>query len=76
MLSLSETSRFTIASLLLALTPGPNMVDCVSRTLVQGRRASFVSLAGVMLAFLVRLAAAAPGLTVLLLLGHPRSHAV
>ncbi|MBC7393945.1 MAG: LysE family translocator [Variovorax sp.] len=67
MLSVAELSWFAIASLLLALTPGPNMIYCVSRTLVQGRRAGFVSLAGVLLAFLVHLVAAALGLTALLL---------
>jgi threonine/homoserine/homoserine lactone efflux protein len=67
MLSASEITWFAIASMLLALTPGPNMIYCVSRTLVQGRRAGFVSLAGVMLAFLVHLVAAALGLTALLL---------
>lgn len=67
MLSVAEITWFAIASLLLALTPGPNMIYCVSRTLVQGRRAGFVSLAGVMLAFLVHLVAAALGLTALLL---------
>lgn len=67
MLSVAELTWFAIASLLLALTPGPNMIYCVSRTLVQGRRAGFVSLAGVLLAFLVHLVAAALGLTALLL---------
>lgn len=67
MLSAAELTWFAIASLLLALTPGPNMIYCVSRTLVQGRRAGFVSLAGVLLAFLVHLVAAALGLTALLL---------
>ncbi|CAN5909861.1 LysE family translocator [soil metagenome] len=67
MLSVAELTWFAIASLLLALTPGPNMIYCVSRTLVQGRRAGFVSLAGVLLAFLVHLIAAALGLTALLL---------
>jgi threonine/homoserine/homoserine lactone efflux protein len=67
MLSATELTWFAIASLLLALTPGPNMIYCVSRTLVQGRRAGFVSLAGVLLAFLVHLVAAALGLTALLL---------
>ncbi len=67
MLSVAEITWFAIASLLLALTPGPNMIYCVSRTLVQGRRAGFVSLAGVLLAFLVHLIAAALGLTALLL---------
>ena len=67
MLSLTEIAWFALASVLLALTPGPNMIYCVSRTLVQGRRAGFVSLAGVLLGFLAHLVAATLGLTALLL---------
>ena len=67
MLSLTEIAWFALASLLLALTPGPNMIYCVSRTLIQGRRAGMISLGGVLMAFLVHLFAAALGLTALLL---------
>ena len=67
MFTLPELAWFTLATLLLALTPGPNMIYCVSRTLVQGRRAGMVSLGGVLLAFLVHLIAAALGLTALLI---------
>jgi threonine/homoserine/homoserine lactone efflux protein len=67
MLSASELAWFTLAALLLVLTPGPNMIYCVSRTLCQGRRAGLVSLAGVLLGFVVHLMAAALGLTALLL---------
>ncbi|MEP6722077.1 MAG: LysE family translocator [Variovorax sp.] len=67
MLAASELAWFSLAALLLALTPGPNMIYCVSRTLVQGQRAGLVSLGGVLLAFLVHLVAAALGLTALLL---------
>ena len=59
MLSLTEIAWFALASVLLALTPGPNMIYCVSRTLIQGRRAGLVSLGGVMMAFLAHLFAAA-----------------
>jgi len=37
---------FALASILLALTPGPNLLYLVSRTLCQGRRAGIISLAG------------------------------
>lgn len=67
MFTLAELAWFTLATLLLALTPGPNMIYCVSRTLVQGRRAGLTSLGGVLLAFLVHLVAAALGLTALLI---------
>ncbi|MGQ2999347.1 LysE family translocator [Variovorax sp.] len=67
MLTLTEIAWFALASLLLALTPGPNMIYCVSRTLIQGRCAGLISLGGVLMAFLVHLCAAALGLTALLL---------
>ena len=71
MLALHELAFFALASLLLALTPGPNMIYCVSRTLVQGRRAGLISLGGVLLAFGVHLVAAALGLTAVLLAVPP-----
>ncbi len=67
MLTITELGWFALAALLLVLTPGPNMIYCVSRTLVQGRAAGLVSLAGVLLGFVVHLMAAALGLTALLL---------
>lgn len=51
------------AALGLVLTPGPNMMYLVSRTVSQGRRAGFVSLAGVLMGFGVYLAAATAGIT-------------
>ena len=44
------------------LTPGPNMVYLVSRSITQGRRAGFLSLLGIAAGFAVYLAAAAAGL--------------
>lgn len=67
MLTLSELGWFALACLVLVLTPGPNMVYCISRTLVQGRGAGLLSLAGVLFGFLVHLLAAALGLTALLM---------
>jgi threonine/homoserine/homoserine lactone efflux protein len=67
MLSLPELAWFALACLVLVLTPGPNMVYCISRTLAQGRLAGLLSLAGVLLGFLVHLFAAALGLTALLM---------
>lgn len=46
----------------LVLTPGPNMIYLVSRTITQGRRAGLVSLLGVGAGFLVYLAAATAGI--------------
>lgn len=47
----------------MVLTPGPNMMYLVSRTVAQGRRAGLVSLAGVAAGFGVYLLAAAVGIT-------------
>jgi threonine/homoserine/homoserine lactone efflux protein len=49
----------------LVIIPGPNMIYLVSRSVVQGRRAGLVSLAGVGVGFLVYLLAASAGLATL-----------
>ena len=67
MLTLPELGWFALAALVLVLTPGPNMVSCISRTRGQGRRAGLLSLAGVLLGFVAHLAAATLGLSALLL---------
>ncbi len=66
MLGWTEIGWFALTALVLVLTPGPNMIYCVSRTLVQGRRAGLLSLAGVLLGFVAHLLAAALGLTAVL----------
>jgi threonine/homoserine/homoserine lactone efflux protein len=67
MFSFQELAWFALAALVLVLTPGPNMIYCISRTLAQGRSAGLVSLGGVVLGFVVHLLAAALGLTALLM---------
>lgn len=57
---------FALIALGMVLTPGPNMVYLVSRTLMQGRAAGLVSLLGVAAGFLVYLLCTALGLTALL----------
>lgn len=54
---------FAAASLLLVLTPGPNMIYLISRSICQGRKAGVTSLLGVVAGFFVHLFAAAAGLT-------------
>ena len=51
-----------LVALGLVLTPGPNMVYLVSRSVLQGRAAGLVSLAGVAAGFVVYVVAAAAGL--------------
>lgn len=57
---------FVAASVLLVLTPGPNLLYLVSRTLCQGRAAGIVSLAGTTTGFMVHIVAAALGLSAVL----------
>jgi threonine/homoserine/homoserine lactone efflux protein len=54
-----------LVALGLVLTPGPNMIYLVSRTLAQGRTAGLISLLGVAAGFLVYLFGSAAGLTAL-----------
>ena len=49
----------------LVLTPGPNMIYLISRTLAQGRAAGLLSLLGVAAGFMVYLIGSALGLTTL-----------
>ncbi|MFF8650815.1 LysE family translocator [Streptomyces griseoluteus] len=57
----------TVVALGMVLTPGPNMIYLVSRSITQGRRAGLISLGGVALGFVAYLLAANLGLSVLFL---------
>jgi len=57
---------FALAALGLVLTPGPNMIYLISRSITQGRAAGLASLGGVALGFLIYMLAAAFGITALL----------
>ena len=59
--SLDNLLLFVAASVLLVLTPGPNLLYLISRTLAQGRAAGLVSLAGTTTGFVVHILAAALG---------------
>ena len=58
-------SAFLLASLVLAVTPGPVVIYVVTRSLVQGRRSGLVSVAGVALGNLGNALAASVGLAAL-----------
>ncbi|MBO1905169.1 LysE family translocator [Microvirga sp. 3-52] len=58
---------FALVALGMVLTPGPNMIYLVSRSISQGRGAGFISLAGVALGFIVYMLCAAFGITALVL---------
>lgn len=67
MIPLNELLIFAAACLLMVLTPGPNMIYLISRSICQGRKAGLVSLLGVVAGFFVHLFAAAAGLTAVFL---------
>jgi threonine/homoserine/homoserine lactone efflux protein len=57
---------FALVSLGIALTPGPNMIYLISRSITQGPAAGVVSLGGVALGFVFYMLCAAFGITALL----------
>lgn len=56
---------FAVAALLMVLTPGPNMIYLLSRSICQGPKAGVISLFGVVTGFLMHMLASAFGLTAL-----------
>ena len=58
---------FAAACLVMVLTPGPNMIYLISRSICQGRKAGVTSLLGVVAGFFVHMLAAAVGLTAVFL---------
>lgn len=67
MIPLNELLIFAAACLLMVLTPGPNMIYLISRSLSQGPKAGLISLGGVAVGFLFYVFSAAFGITALLL---------
>src|ERR1700760_3225910 len=63
----SSLLAFALVSLGIVLTPGPNTIYVISRSLTQGPGAGIVSLDGVALGFLFYMLCAAFGITALLL---------
>lgn len=66
MIPVSELLLFALAALILAVTPGPNMVYLISRTLSQGKTAGIISLIGVICGFLFHIILVSFGLTAIL----------
>lgn len=67
MVPMNDLLLFAGAALLMVLTPGPNMIYLISRSICQGRKAGMISLLGVVAGFLVHMFAAAIGITALFL---------
>ena len=67
MISTQSFIVFVGAALLMAVTPGPNMIYLISRSICQGRTAGVLSWFGVVLGFTVHMLCASVGLTALFL---------
>jgi len=63
---LTSLLGFALVSLGMVLTPGPNMIYLISRSITQGPAAGMVSLGGVALGFIFYMLCAAFGITALL----------
>ncbi|GEP12743.1 LysE family translocator [Methylobacterium gnaphalii] len=63
----SNLLAFAAVALGMVLTPGPNMVYLISRSICQGRTAGLISLGGVALGFVVYMLCAAVGITAIVL---------
>lgn len=64
---LASLLTFATIALGMVLTPGPNMVYLISRSICQGRTAGLISLGGVALGFVFYMLCAAFGITALVL---------
>ncbi|HET8727226.1 MAG TPA: LysE family translocator [Alphaproteobacteria bacterium] len=67
MIAFASLATFAFVALGMVLTPGPNMIYLITRSTMQGRRAGFISLLGVILGFAFYMLCAAFGLTAILL---------
>jgi threonine/homoserine/homoserine lactone efflux protein len=63
----SSLIAFGLIALGMVLTPGPNMIYIISRSITQGRVAGLISLGGVVLGFFVYMLCAAFGITALVM---------
>lgn len=60
---MSNLVAFGLVALGMVLTPGPNMIYLISRSICQGRKAGLISLGGVALGFVFYMLCAAFGIT-------------
>lgn len=67
MIAQKELLVFLIAAIAMSITPGPNMIYLISRSITQGKKAGITSLSGVICAFLFHITMVAYGLTAVLI---------
>ena len=63
----TQLLTFALICLGMVLTPGPNMIYLISRSICQGRKAGLISLGGVALGFVIYMFCAALGITALVM---------
>ncbi|AVF48902.1 LysE family translocator [Elizabethkingia anophelis] len=66
MIPIHDLIFFIIAAFILVISPGPNMIYLISRTITQGKKAGLTSLAGVICGFLFHIVMVSFGLTAVL----------
>ena len=66
MIPFNDILIFALAALVLVITPGPNMIYLISRSITQGKRAGVISLGGVIAGFVFHIFMASAGLTAIL----------
>ena len=66
MIPLTDILFFALAALALVISPGPNMIYLISRSITQGKKAGLTSLAGVICGFLFHIVMVSFGLTAVL----------
>src|SRR5688500_5088672 len=66
MLPIQDLLLFALAAFVLVISPGPNMIYLISRSITQGRKAGLISLAGVICGFLFHIVLVSFGLTAIL----------
>ncbi|WP_103864589.1 LysE family translocator [Aquimarina sp. I32.4] len=63
MIPINDLLVFGLAAMIMVLSPGPNMIYLISRSLSQGKNAGIISLLGVMCGFLFHILMVSFGLT-------------
>ena len=66
MIPFNDMLIFALAALVLIITPGPNMIYLISRSITQGKKAGIISLTGVITGFIFHIVMASAGLTAIL----------
>lgn len=67
MIPMHQYAIFVLAAMIMVITPGPNMLYVVSRSITQGRKAGMISLVGVACGFLFHILLVSFGLTAVLM---------